>query len=353
MNLAVIAITDNGIKTAFRIAEEMEAGLDIYLPDKFKESTETEQVNFYTGRLKELVSRIFTEYDGLIFVMALGIVIRVTADFLTDKRRDPAVVTVDETEEFVISTLSGHLGGANELTVQLASSLGAAPVITTATDRQGKLAIDMLAKELDCRIDPFSNLKHINAAIVNDKEINIFTDYELDLGSDKNLNFYSLNELDQVNSAPTVVISNQPVKLPENLAQKPYLYLRPRNLTVGIGCRRGVSKERIAAAVDKALAEIDSDLNQVKSLATIDLKSDEAGLVEYAEDKDLELKIISRDKIKNADLEFTTSEFVKQTIGVGGVCEPAALLSGKKMELLLKKTKLDGVTVAVAEERFM
>lgn len=354
MNLAVIAITDNGIKTAFRIAEVMDNEIDIYFPDKFEDrGKEIEQVNFYTGRLKGLVSRIFTEYDGLIFIMALGIVIRVTADFLTDKRQDPAVVTVDETEEFVISTLSGHLGGANELTAQLANYLGAEPVITTATDQQGKLAIDMLAKELDCRIEPFSNLKHINAAIVNDKQVNIFTDYELELRSDKNLNFYSLNELDQVNSAPTVVISNHPVELPEKLAQQPYLYLQPKNLTVGIGCRRGVSQDRIAAAVKKALAEIDKNLSQVKSLATIDLKADEEGLAGYAADKDLDLKIISRDKIKNANLEFTTSEFVKQTIGVGGVCEPAALLSGKKMELLLKKTKLDGVTVAVAEERSM
>ncbi|MBM7623605.1 cobalt-precorrin 5A hydrolase [Sporohalobacter salinus] len=353
MDLAVIAITDNGVRTAVEIGEVLEVEPDIYLPDKFKDSSvhEIEEANFYTGSLKELISKIFTSYDGLIFIMALGIVVRVTADLLTDKRYDPAVVTIDETKEFVISTLSGHLGGANELTTQLAKCLKATPVITTATDRQGKLAIDMLAKELDCKIEPFSNLKHINSAIVNDKQINILTDYELNLEVDDSFRLYSLEELDQIVPAPTVIISNRLLKLPKNLASKPHLYLRPRNLIVGIGCRRGVSKERIASAVEKALAKIDKDLSQVKLLATIDLKADEKGLIEYAEDKDLKLKIIARDEIKNTDLDFTASKFVKQTIGVGGVCEPAALLSGRKMELLLKKTKLNGVTVAIAEEK--
>ncbi|KXS43885.1 MULTISPECIES: cobalt-precorrin 5A hydrolase [unclassified Candidatus Frackibacter] len=361
MKLAVIAITKNGVGIAEEIisCKEEIVGLnnqviDIYISDKFKEEiSQLQGLNIYSGRLKNLVDDIFHQYDGIIFIMALGIVVRMIADCIEDKRSDPAVVTIDETKQFVISTLSGHLGGANELTSQLAKLLKANPVITTATDSQGKSAIDMLAKDLDCKIEPFANLTKINAAIVNGDEVNIFTDYNLDLELTGDFNIYSLDKLNEKTSKASVIISNQQIKLTEKLKEQPYLWLKPRNLVLGIGCRRGISKERIALAVEEALKEAGLSLEQVKAVATIDLKADEEGLVVYAREQGLDLNIISREEIKTSDLEFTTSEFVKKAIGVGGVCEPVALLSGKKMELLLKKRKYQGVTVAIAQERSM
>jgi cobalt-precorrin 5A hydrolase len=356
MQLAVIAITENGLQIARKIKDELESEVEIYISETLSTKiSDLKGLRVYPGRLKDFVADIFNDYDGIIFIMALGIVVRVVADFLEDKRFDPAVITIDETGDFVISTLSGHLGGANELSIELADSLDAEPVITTATDRQGKLAMDMLAKRLNSKIEPFNNLKKINAAIVNGDQVNVFSDYELDLDlSDDKITLYSLDDLNKVLAAATVIISNQKIELPAEIDDNyPYLYLRPLNLVVGIGCRRGIDKERIAIAVKEGLKRIDRDLSQVKSLATIDLKSDEKGLIEYAQDKELELNIISRNQVKESDLEFTTSEFVKKAIGVGGVCEPVALLSGKKMELLLRKMKLQGVTVAIAEERSM
>ncbi|MCK8825524.1 cobalt-precorrin 5A hydrolase [Fuchsiella alkaliacetigena] len=351
MKLAAIAITKEGARLAGEIAEYLDSSLEVYLPQKLaNELKGREGVTFYSGSLRGLIKEIFNSYEGLIFIMALGIVVRMVAELLEDKRYDPAVVTINETNDFVISTLSGHLGGANELTQHLAGLLGAQPVITTATDSQGKLAIDMLAKELDCLIEPFANLKLINGALVNGETINIYSEYELELEAEDDFNLYPVSSLAEA-TAPAVIISNQSFSLPSNLADQAYLCLRPRNLVIGIGCRKGISKERIAEAVELALERVGADLEQVKCLATVDLKAQEVGLVTYAQEQDLELKIISREEIKNTDLEYSTSEFVKKAIGVGGVCEPVALLSGEQMELLLKKTKVQGVTVAVAQEK--
>ncbi|SJZ37153.1 cobalt-precorrin 5A hydrolase [Selenihalanaerobacter shriftii] len=354
MKLAIMAVTKGGLATAKEIADSYSDEVDIFISDKLgKQIDDLEGINQYSGRLKGLVEDIFDQYDGLIFVMALGIVVRVIAGILDDKRSDPAVITIDETKEFVISTLSGHLGGANELAVSIANLINAKPVVTTATDCQNKLAIDMVAKKLNCEIEPFSNLTRINAAIVNDKEVNIFTDYELDLELTDNMKLYPLTKLGEVSKVATVIISNQQLNLPAEIKKTSYLWLKPRNLVVGIGCRRGISKDKIEKAVRTALTKIDKNLRQVRFLATIDLKANEEGLLEYAKENEFNLNIISREEIKATDLEFTTSEFVKKIIGVGGVCEPVALLSGKRMELLLKKQKLQGVTVAIAEERFM
>ncbi len=127
MKVAIIAITEEGKKTAQELAISLKGGR-IYFPSR-------------PHGLRSMVEEIFHEYDGLIFVMALGIVIRMIAPYLKDKHVDPAVVVVDEGRRFAISALSGHEGGANRLANQVASILGAEPVLTTATEARKGLII--------------------------------------------------------------------------------------------------------------------------------------------------------------------------------------------------------------------
>jgi cobalt-precorrin 5A hydrolase len=343
MKLAIIALTESGRTLAKSLGEKLEEA-EIYLPVKLAEG---EDIHSFDTTLRELVAKLFEEYDALVFIMALGIVVRVIAPYLADKRRDPAVVTIDETGQNVISTLSGHLGGANGLTEKIATLIGANPVISTATDCHGKLAIDLLAQRLDCEIIPFENLKLANSAIVNDKTLNIFTDYHLELDEDENINLYPLKELGQREGFP-VIITNKAIDFSAE-----YLQLVPKNIILGIGCRKGISVTEVEDAISYALEKLQLRRESIKALATVDLKKKEIGIVEAANSLEVPLNIISRAEIKRVDFEYTSSEFVKEKIGVGGVCEPVAVLSAKNSQLLLPKTIRGRVTVAVVEESFM
>jgi len=304
-------------------------------------------VDYYNSSLKNLTASLFEKYDSIIYIMALGIVVRVIAPFLANKKVDPAVITIDETAQNVISTLSGHLGGANMLTNRVAEILNSNPVITTATDCQDKIAIDILAKKLNCKIEPFSNLKLANSALVNNEPLNIFSDYNLTLLERENINFYRLSQLnlELIEENFSVIISNKKFNFDSE-----FLQLIPQNIIVGIGCRRGVEKGKIRQVVDKTFNKLGMSKKSIKNLATIDLKKDEKGLLNYAEEKSLKIDIIEREMIKKEDLNISHSDFVQKTVGVPGVCEPSALLSSTNGKLILSKTKYKEVTIAVVEE---
>jgi len=259
MRLAIIAITETGIKTAGRILDGFNGKVDLYLPEKLKNSDVT--ARFYSGSLSELVAGLFGEYEGIIFIMASGIVVRVIAPNIKDKYSDPAIVVIDDVGRYVISLLSGHEGGANALTIDIANILHTDGVVTTGSEA-GK------------------------------------------------------------------------------------------NIIVGVGCRRGVSPGDIISAIKSSLEKVNVDLNCVRLISTIDLKSDEPGLIEASRELNVPLRVISREEIANCLIEYTQSDFVKGKIGIGGVCEPSAVLGGRKTKLILKKQKYPGITIAIAAENF-
>ncbi|MFW6022822.1 MAG: cobalt-precorrin 5A hydrolase [Halanaerobiaceae bacterium] len=347
--IAVITLSRRGQDLATKL-EDLFNDLDIYCKDKYRlDSNEVKGIEYYNSSVKELTAILFKEYKNIIYIMALGIVVRVIAPYLKSKKEDPAVVTIDESGRNVISTLSGHLGGANQLTTEIADILKANSVITTATDCQGKPAIDMLAKEMNCIIEPFKNLKLANAAIVNDRPLSIFTDYTLDISESKYISVYPLSDFFSVSqSGFPVIVSNKEIKINGD-----YLQLIPRNIVVGIGCRRGISAEEISSVVQGSLQSLNLSEKSIKKIATIDLKKDEIGLLEYAAQKSLEMEIIDREEINNTNLDISQSDFVQKMIGVPGVCEPAALLASDSGKLILPKTKCGRITIAVVEENLI
>jgi cobalt-precorrin 5A hydrolase len=342
--IAIVTLTKGGQKLALQLKNIL-TNVDVYSPRKLK--CKRHKVIYYYSSLKELTANLFKQYSNIIYIMSLGIVVRIIAPYLKNKRVDPAILTMDETAKNVISTLSGHLGGANQLTRKIARILNSNEVITTATDCQDKPAVDLLAKKMDCIIEPFQKLKLANSAIVNGRSLNIFTDYNINLSETDKISIYPLSLYNSENMPRgfPVVISNKKIYIAND-----YLQLIPQNIIIGIGCRRGISVNKIRLAVDKALKVLNIKKNSIKKLATIDLKKDELGLLKYAEEKSLKLDIIDRDKIKKADLKINRSEFVEKITGVPGVCEPAALLSSTQGKLIMPKTKYNKVTVAVVEE---
>jgi cobalt-precorrin 5A hydrolase len=124
MRIAAVVLDGAGRATARLIAETLEAEGDTL--DIIENSS--------PGGLPALTAEAFTEYEGLVFIMAAGIVVRMIAPYLKNKYEDPAVVVLDDARRYAISLLSGHEGGANGLAYRVAEATGAVPVVTTGTE---------------------------------------------------------------------------------------------------------------------------------------------------------------------------------------------------------------------------
>jgi cobalt-precorrin 5A hydrolase len=319
-----------------------------------------ETVGAWTGRM-------FDQMDGLIYIGACGIAVRAIAPHLKDKFTDPAVVVVDELHHHAISLLSGHVGGANELTRKVAEILGAEPVITTATDVHGKLAIDVWAKEHDLTVTNRQTAKEIAMRILEGKKVGFTIDpkvekwYRNRCGAEKNIVpencCNSLCKTNVVVSCRANFDSESVKKLPwsttERNCESPEttetLVLSPKLLTVGIGCRKGTDAEQIERTVRQVFEKYNLSFDAIHKLVSIDLKKDEEGIIEFASAQNLPFETYSAEQLQSVPGDFTDSEFVKKTTGVGNICERAAVLAaGDESELLVKKQAEQGVTVAVA-----
>jgi cobalt-precorrin 5A hydrolase len=259
MKLALIAITEEGIKVAECIKEKLDDELTIFLPQKLKQTKLA--ATYYSKKFGDHIGDIFLNYEGFIFIMASGIVVRTIAPYIKNKYVDPAVVVVDDVGRFVISLLSGHEGGANNLSHKVANALHTDAVITTGTEAK-------------------------------------------------------------------------------------------KDIILGIGCKRGIGCSEVKEAIQSALKDVDVTIDRVRLAGTVDLKANEVGLLSALEELDIPLRVVSRPEIDTCAKDYSKSDFVINKIGVGGVCEPAALISGRKTKLILKKKKYPGITIAIAQENF-
>lgn len=342
MKLAVFAVTENGAKIANQIKERLKDKVEIFSPPKSKLGTSKPW-------LMDLVSDNFPKYDGFVFISAVGIAVRALAPHLKDKTIDPAVVVVDDTGAFSISLLSGHIGGANDLAREVADAVGAMPVITTATDVSGKPAIDIFMKDLGLKIDDKAGLKRVSAGILRGESACIFADIKLGRWGDRAKVAYSVRPLGQlekyrkVYDHVIVIVSDQNIK-----TEKGELILKPRRIFAGVGCQKGVTTDEVKQAVKALLASNGLHGHNLKGLASIDIKSEEAALFKAAEDFNVEVLLYPAEKLD--EIAPSKSQFVKEKVGAGGVCEPAAILASRGGKLIATKTVYGRVTVALAEE---
>ncbi len=337
---AIVTLTQGALALGRRLSALL-PGSDLYLNRRF--AADPAQCEYRIEQsLGELTTSLFQRYDSLICIMASGIVVRSIAPLLRHKASDPAVLVIDEHGRFVISLLSGHLGRANDDARRIAALLGAEPVITTATDVAGSLAVDTLAMQLDCAIDDLMAAKQVTAEIVNGEPVALTSPWPLDMPLPDNLRQVTSDDDLQVYRGLIVISETQPDRRHDN-----QVWLIPRRIVAGIGCRRGKSMDDILTAIRQALDEAAIDPRALHRLASVDLKADEAGLITAAQALNVPLRIVSRDDISRLDAAYSTSDFVQSAIGVAGVCEPAALLvSGGP--LILPKRGGNGVAVALA-----
>jgi cobalt-precorrin 5A hydrolase len=350
MKTALISVTDNGARLAAATAANLTCKLDLYAKAGREGGTEATPYE----SLSELVAEIYHKYNGLVFIMATGIVVRVIAPHIRDKRYDPAIVVMDEGGRHAISLLAGHLGGANGLTYIVAKAAGATPVITTATDIQQKPAPDVLAARIGLEIEPFDQLKHINAALVAGKRVVFFIDCSLpnydhyvNLAAEQCIMLVTSDDLvhtDRYDAA--VIITDKDMYM-----VKPHIFLRPATIAIGVGCRRGVTSAALYTAITDACRKIGRSVKSTAAIGTAAVKDDEIGLLAMVEQMAVPLKIYSNEQLQQCIDKYglETSEFVQEQIGVGNVCEAAALLAAGTDNLLLGKTVYDNISVAIAE----
>lgn len=349
MKYAIISVSKIGATLGARVKRSISGEGTLYERKGAESGEEAE----YFNRTLALTADLFPKYDGILFIMATGIAVRAIAPHVVSKASDPAVLVMDECGKHCISLLSGHLGGANAWTREVASAIGADPVITTATDVHERLAPDDIARELMMRVEPLGALKPVNSLIAEGKPFAWFLDEEtegaISIGqrlTEKGIPWKPLSALEETTFDGCAIISNSHIVL-----KKPFVCLRPKNLFVGIGCKRGTPEALIRDAYEGALKQCGAYGYQVVSLASVTLKADEKGLLDFARSMNLPIHFYKPEELKKITEEYDLpiSKFVEKTIGVGNVCQSAALMESMKGKTLLQKTRFVSATVAIAQ----
>ncbi len=353
--LAIVTLTKSGAQLGTELKKKIPVA-HLFVPRKL--GIKGTRIKSYTHSLHDLFGDLVNHYSQFICIMATGIVVRTITPFLTHKSVDPAVVVVDEKGRFAISLVSGHLGGANELAKQVSSLTGGESVVTTATDVHSMPAIDLLAKLLDSRTLDFSTLKGCNYALLHGEKVGIYPDtvkpYFSGRGKQKILFYKTINGLIVSDSAYKIIITNRKA-MADTTKRDNLLLLTPRNLVVGIGCNSTTSSREIEETVKNVLNRAHLSFEAIKKIATVTLKSNEKGLLNFARKHNFQIEFHTPKQLNRVACPTPPSKNVLNAVGSKGVCEPAALLSAGVTTLLCKKTKTPNVTVAVAEiplERF-
>ena len=305
-----------------------------------------------------MVGEFFDRYKYLVLIMAVGVAVRLVAPKLRDKHQDPGVVVLDEKGAFVVSLLSGHSGGANELARKVASLAGAQPVITTASDVTGTMAIDLLGRELGWEIEDNSNVTKVSAALVNGECIGIYqeageTNWWAGPLPDNVSIFDSIKSLSESNCQAALIITDRILGNEGQALPGGTVVYRPKSLVVGIGCNRGTKCSEIERAVTQVFQEQGLSLKSIKNIATIDLKRDEAGLLEFGRKYGLPIEYFDGESLSKVNFSSSSSAVVRRHTGTSAVCEPAALLSSHGGSLVVPKVQYDrAITIAVARLPF-
>lgn len=340
MKLAIVTLTKGGLNTAKKVKDSLEDSVDIFSKSEFN-GKDIKRIN---GSLRDFVGEIFYKYEFILFIMATGIVVRVIAPYIKDKTRDPGIMVMDEKGKFIISLLSGHLGGANSYTEKIAKKIDATGVITTASDVLGLISVDMLAKKLNCKMESLKKAKDITSDIVNEKKVGIISDIPINLQDYEKIKIINRENIKLFDSI--IYITNKVLEKPHFRS----IQLIPRNIVIGVGCRRGTKTENIIEAIKRVLVELNLRSDSIKCLTSVDIKKDEPGILEAGEYFDVDVQFIDRDKIKIIEDKFEGSNFVKKTIGVAAVSEPCGYISSNRGKCIMKKRKFKGITLSVWED---
>lgn len=327
MKLAIFALSTGGKTLARQLADKVDA----IVPE-------------INAGIAQAIAEYWPKVDGLVCIMSTGIVVRAIAPLLKDKTKDPCVVVVDQKGRHAISLLSGHLGGGNDLAREVAGLTGGIPVITTASDTLGLVPLDIWAKSQGLNATK-ETMTTASAILVNSGEVKIYSEFAVDSLPQ------GLIRVDTIDQADLII---SPYIFPGKLV------FHPRNMVIGTGCNRGTPKEEFTEAMNDILIDLNISPLAIRNLASIDLKNDEQGLLDFAEDHHWFIDFFGKEEINTLIDDIEVSTAAMKAIGAVGVAEPCALLSAgnqdltnNKKILISRKRKWQNVTMAVAQAPFI
>ncbi len=344
MRASVISFSEQGGRLAARVGEILGEKGEVSVFALPKYASSSGQIPVENGAAAWCKERWETE-DLLVFVGASGIAVRYIAPLVHSKKTDPAVLVLDEKGNFVISLLSGHLGGANEYTRWLADALPAIPVITTATDVNHKFAVDVWASKNHLFISSMKLAKEVAAAVLAGDPVGIWLHPSVHPTGEIPPELTPLSG-EEVRDFSGILIAVSPVR--EDFPQEKILWLVPKNICLGLGCRRGKESNVILSRVEEWRKEAGIFRESIRSAGSIDLKKEEEGLLTLAKTYGIPFETWPAEALAKAPGVFSTSSFVSDITGVDNVCERAAVTGSGGGDLLMKKQAKDGVTAAAA-----
>lgn len=333
MKLTVISVTEKGR----RLSERIEKLLPEHQVRRCCFYRHADKNSRSFPELSGLVAEIWSDTDALVFVCACGIAVRSIAPHIRSKLSDPAVIVTDDCGKFIIPVLSGHIGGANALAVRLAEAIGGQAAVTTATDIGGRFSPDSFAAANGLILADPKAAKEIAAAVLDGERIGLVSEYEY-------------------RNAPPELAAGELCRcglyIGGKCGTKPFpvtLELYPKNIVLGIGCRRGISSGAVERTVLTALGSAGISPGRVCGAASVDIKSNEEGLLDFCRKYGIELTAFTAEELMEVNGDFSSSEFVRAVTGVDNICERSAVRAGGG-RLVLRKFSQDGVTAAAAEK---
>lgn len=360
MRLSVISFTQNGMTLAGKIARVLE-GMEVTLFTKCsqcsQETMDRDDIPMHEHKLLlgetfveepigEWAKHQMEEKKALLFIGACGIAVRAIAPYITNKLQDSPVLVMDEKGEYVIPILSGHVGGANELAYLISRKTGAVPVITTATDINGKFAVDLFAKKNELHIVNRCGIAKVSSKVLAGKRITLSIEPEHFKAACR------IPEGIQIVPFPP----KQSVDIVVTTRDQDFdgaILLKPREYVIGMGCRKGKELEKIEAFIQRSMVEAGIDKTQLLALASIEQKKEEQGLLAWSRKHNIPFITYTAEELQKVKGSFHSSVFVEGKVGVDNVCERAALkICEPHGELIYEKHAEDGMTIAIAKREW-
>ena len=344
--VAILAITKNGIKMGLSL-KNLFPDWKVFAPSKFSDNNE--MIDWYDDSTSIKIVDLFKSNDALICLFSLGAVIRLIAPHIKDKKTDPAVIVIDDQAQFVISVLSGHLGGANELSNDIAQKINSVPVITTAADVNKTIAVDLVGKEFGWRIDGDDTVTKVSAFMVNKEKIGVFQnvgskDWWKKEFPENVFKYDSFNELRNSQSKGFLIISDQ--VFDDKILENTVIY-RPQTLVVGVGLHWDTSKETIKSGLETSLQKFNLSSKSIARFVSIKKEKDIVGLIELGKEMNIPIEYINREELATIDTP-NPSKTVQTFEGTPSVSEAAAIKSSQG-ELVVEKQKFPpNLTIAIA-----
>lgn len=363
--VAILAITKHGISVGLELVKEFPKW-SVYAPDKFANTYNNDaRVKWYSDTTSSTIANLFAKYEGLVCLFSLGATIRLIAPHMKDKKTDPAVIVIDEMANYVISVLSGHIGGANKLTQTIAEKLNAQAVITTAADVKKTIAVDMIGRDYKWVIENDAAVTSVSAHMVNEEKIGIYQDAGIKIekwyGKALPANVTTYDTLEKMYNSDAksyLVITDKIIKTTDDVKSKMVIY-RPPTLVVGIGLHYNTTPQTIMSGITQTFQKYELATKSIAKISSMKKPTDVLGLAQAADALDVPLFLYEKNVLAKITVP-NPSDTVQSFEGTPSVSEASCLMAAaassslpendNTCKLLVEKQKFPpDLTIAVAK----